>query len=68
MGSSPFVAGGTGAEKSFGATAARFQGFYFVPYFVVADPVVGQEEFVSIEPVNPLYVGSAASARMGWGW
>jgi hypothetical protein len=59
-GSSPFRNADTSAAGSMGTTALLNQGYYFVPYVDVTDPIGGQTEILSIEPVNPLYIGEAS--------
>jgi hypothetical protein len=59
-GLSPFVSADATAGGSFGTLAVLNQGYYFVPYFEVTDPFGSQTEVVTMEPVNPLYIGSAS--------
>ena len=59
-GLSPFVAVEADALSSLGSTASQEQGFFAVPYVESLDPVLGQTEILSTEPVNPLYIGDAS--------
>ncbi len=59
-GLSPFVSADTSALGSMGTSSASASGYYVVPYFAITDPSGYQNDTVTTEPVNQLYIGSAS--------
>jgi hypothetical protein len=66
-GSSPFVSADTSALGSMGSTVPGQRGVFEVSYFALLGSTTYQNEIVSTEPVNPLYIGAASVGVYGAG-
>jgi hypothetical protein len=66
-GSSPFVSEDTSALGSMGSTATAERGIYDLAYVDLPGGVTIQNEILSTEPLNPLYVGAASVGVYGMG-
>ncbi len=59
-GKSPFISVDLGVLGSMGATGANWRGYVTFPYIPMmgGQYLTSQDEFLSFEPVNPLYIGA----------
>jgi hypothetical protein len=66
-GLSPFVAAATSATGSMGTTSTGSRGAFSMPYLPMEDGAAFQNEVITTEPLNALYIGSLAVGPYGIG-